>query len=56
MKYKIEINCDNQAFELDWEGEVIRILQSLIDSNLSKCKLFDINGNSVGFAKSIDRS
>jgi len=50
MEYRIVINCDNAAFEDYPNDEIIRILKTIIDSNLKRNNLFDINGNKVGFA------
>lgn len=47
-KIKIIISTGNQAFEDDYEYEVKRILQEIIDRPLSSRKIMDINGNSVG--------
>jgi hypothetical protein len=59
MDYKIEINCDNAAFEDDPALEIARILNNLADNlkhdpALNTEKLRDINGNFVGFAKMVD--
>ena len=56
MKVKIEINCDNAAFDDDADYEVSRILEELSDDILQDTlltdrKLYDINGNKVGFLK-----
>lgn len=53
MKFKLEINCDNAAFEGDPSYEVRRILEELVHNMEDVCehKLRDINGNIVGFAK-----
>lgn len=53
MKVLIEIDCDNAAFEPDWQDEVSRILKELayklrrvgLPEGLN---LHDINGNKVG--------
>ena len=57
MKFKIEIECDNDAF-YDPEFEVVRILQDVReriqhgDANLNRTvMLYDINGNRVGEAR-----
>lgn len=59
MKIKIEINCDNAAFEDNWFKELDDILVKAnsflkkhydygqIDSD--RKNLFDSNGNKVGF-------
>ena len=52
----IKIDTDNSAFEDDKEGEVARILKrvaELVKSSLD-FKLFDINGNCVGYLEEID--
>jgi hypothetical protein len=60
MTYKIEINCDNAAFDDDFAaGEIARILKELannISNNITpmNCKLRDINGNIVGSAKMVN--
>lgn len=52
MKVKIEIKCDNAAFEDAPEHEVARILreaaQRIEGGGLSCFPLFDYNGNKVG--------
>jgi len=54
-KVIIEIDTDNFAFADDnWEYEIVRILQDLIKSGLSKHYLSDINGNTVGKLKIYD--
>ncbi len=56
MKIVIEINCDNAAFEDDFEGEVERILKQ-VNPNLvfhRPIVLYDVNGNSVGSATMTD--
>ena len=52
MKFTIEIECDNAAFEDSPEAEVVRILQELVyqirfEGDLAHA-LLDINGNRVG--------
>ena len=59
MDYKIEINCDNVAFDDDPAPEIARILENLVDNlkhdaALNTEKLRDINGNIVGSAKMVD--
>lgn len=60
MTFKLEINCDNDAF-MDRDGnegtgfalnEVKRILKEYADDSASwgSKKLYDINGNPVGKA------
>ena len=60
MRINIEINTDNQAFEFDKEGEILRILKELINNNelwsQEQIKLFDYNGNSIGIAKIINEN
>ena len=49
MTFKIEIDCDNDAFD-ERSGEVARILRELIDRRDDNSgKLYDLNGNAVGF-------
>jgi hypothetical protein len=51
MKVKIEISCDNAAFENDPATEVERILRNLTGKLRlpgDSLNLFDINGNKVG--------
>lgn len=51
MKFILEIDCDNAAFEPDAKREIARILRraaSKIDDNDSYQHLRDINGNKVG--------
>ena len=54
MKFKLEIDCDNAAFEDDAAREVRRILLRLCNQAFhqegGKLNLLDINGNSVGKA------
>lgn len=62
MKFKLEIDCDGDAFgsdnliglESDCAVEVTRILRQLTKSisqmGLAEFNLRDVNGNSVGFA------
>jgi hypothetical protein len=48
---KIEISTSNQAFELDAQVEVARILRELadkIEQGEEPTRLRDLNGNSVG--------
>ena len=51
MKFKIEIECDNAAFDEPYE-ELARILRDLADDIEESVHLahpiFDINGNRVG--------
>jgi hypothetical protein len=53
MKIKIEICCDNAAFEGDPATEVKRILDRLtlrlMVNGLEDSALADVNGNRVGF-------
>lgn len=55
MKVKIEICCDNAAFEVDPATEVKRILDRLtlrlMVNGLEPCSLADVNGNKVGTLK-----
>lgn len=58
MKFKLEIDCDNAAFENNTCGEVARILaeearkmERFSDDNLWSNTLLDINGNKVGTAE-----
>jgi hypothetical protein len=62
MKFIIEIDCDNAAFENDADGEIMNILKKLTDDmhngafSVSFCEpaiLRDTNGNSVGTAHTI---
>jgi hypothetical protein len=49
MKFTLEINCDNAAFEADPAFEVARILRvaaNLLDRD--DLRLMDRNGNHVG--------
>jgi len=51
MKIKIEINCDNAAFNDYPEFEISRILQELsrdIQGDFRDRKIVDFNGNVVG--------
>jgi hypothetical protein len=55
MKVKIEITCDNAAFEEEGlDNEVYRILKSLMDRvsqygvHAADGAIMDINGNKVG--------
>lgn len=56
MKYRIEINCDNEAFgttHAETVVEVARILSSLarkLPEPYEPINLYDINGNKVGRA------
>lgn len=58
MTYKIEINCENEAFQDGKRQELARILKRLAlliesyNASLSgeEQKLFDFNGNCVGEA------
>jgi len=58
MDYTITINCDNAAFEENPAIEISRILKEfserLSEGALLDCKIRDVNGNVVGFAKTID--
>lgn len=52
MKFKLEIDCGNAAFEPDAATEVARILVNMCDTTLpfdASGKLWDANGNVVGF-------
>ena len=56
MKYKIEIDMDNAAFEDNEVGELIAILENLINKitltgEIGRRVLRDSNGNRVGFAE-----
>jgi hypothetical protein len=52
MKFKLEIECDNAAFEDDPSYEVARILKEAatekVEQGTLTGKLYDINGNLVG--------
>lgn len=52
MKFSIEIETENEAFKLNTQREIARILQQLADrlrrERVDNGKLLDINGNSVG--------
>ena len=51
MKLLIDMNLDNEAFDLDLVLEVERIFKNVIAKlwqGDATGKLFDINGNSVG--------
>lgn len=54
MKYKIEIQCDNAAFEHDPAGEIASILQTisegLLRGRMHQPHVADSNGNTVGCA------
>lgn len=60
MRFAIEINLDNAAFDDDREGELARILEKLaqfvcrdyqLDDGLGvPWMVFDINGNMIGSA------
>jgi hypothetical protein len=53
MRFELNINCDNAAFEGDAESEVARILIATAKRlrETGRCgKLMDANGNSVGEA------
>lgn len=56
MKFTVEIECDNAAFEDDSGAEVARILRNLaaeLENNpgvLGRFPLRDTNGNRVGEA------
>lgn len=57
MKFKIEIECDNAAFDDDPTGEIRWILQQRVIEELSRygrdafpIPLSDSNGNRVGMA------
>lgn len=61
MKFKLEIDCDNAAFE-DPGTEVARILHDLADRvgqhmpvRGDSFVLYDINGNKVGEARTIGK-
>lgn len=65
MKFILEINCDNAAFEGTYQGdgpsvELARILAGIAESEgrairlNDEGKLRDINGNTVGFWKFVD--
>lgn len=55
MKFTVEIECDNTAFENKLRGEVARILNQieieLEFGNREEISLYDYNGNRVGVAK-----
>lgn len=51
MRFKLEMNCDNDAFADDLSGEVIAILtgvqqQIMLGDSEGICR--DVNGNTVG--------
>jgi len=51
MTFKLTIECDNAAFEIDAAGEVARILDRVARSlNRDEVKgvCIDVNGNKVG--------
>jgi hypothetical protein len=51
MKFTVEIQCDNEAFQDDKQTEVARILSYLIgrlESGAASGHLRDTNGNTVG--------
>lgn len=54
MKFKLEIKCDNAAFEgsqITTNEEVARILRQVVDQlriGYTYSGLYDINGNHVG--------
>lgn len=57
MKFTLDINCDNDAFFLDWRAEVARILEAQVIPRLTNgdidprdLTLRDTNGNAVGKA------
>ena len=58
MKYQIEIETDNAAFNDYQEQEVARILKDLAgkaEAGYSlNIPLYDLNGNKVGFCKIIE--
>lgn len=54
MKFKMEIDCDNDAFHNDAHAEVQRIILSVADrleAGQTSGNLRDINGNTVGSFK-----
>jgi hypothetical protein len=60
MKFKVEIDCGNAAFDGDPGTEVSRILEDLarrVGDHMpvinDKFVLYDINGNKVGFATTV---
>ncbi len=51
MKFTLEMECDNEAFEANHAMEISRILQSAIKrikSGSDSGPLFDYDGNRVG--------
>ena len=53
MKFKLEIEMDNAAFEDDWRVEVERILHDVSNKIFNQdmpnpLKIRDVNGNLVG--------
>jgi len=53
MKFRLEMTCDNAAFEDD-PGEIARILRATADkveSGATSVALIDANGNRVGVAE-----
>lgn len=60
MKFILEINCDNDAFQ-DSNDELARILRRVAfhAENITLLKneiVFDINGNNVGTMRVIDEN
>lgn len=59
MTFKLEIDCDNAAFENPID-EIVRLLHKTAErlerdgQTFTGCKLLDFNGNSVGKADLID--
>jgi hypothetical protein len=57
MKFTLEIDCDNSAFEPIPEAEVASLLRKLADQiehEPPPWPIFDINGNRVGTARFIE--
>jgi hypothetical protein len=51
MKFKIEFDCDNDAFVVNPEAEVADLLENVayrVKQGETYGKVFDTNGNSVG--------
>ena len=52
MKFTLNIDCNNAAFEGDTDAEVARILKEVaekIEGGASSGTISDINGNRVGY-------
>jgi hypothetical protein len=54
MKFTLEIDCDNAAFEDEMASEIARILRTTakrVADGEDDMRLRDVNGNTVGYAK-----